>query len=108
MRLAQRVKESLLANAAIKEDSQLTSAIAALDTTYSLYGSNLREIADRFKTAHASEIAAIDTQRLASKLADDVIAERVKAGAMVATPEKPRLHEENRSLFRAAHCGIGP
>ena len=76
-RLADLVKESLLANAELKQDAALSGEIDRLDTTRSLSGATLRDIAGRFKTAHADAIAAVDARREASRIAEQVADARV-------------------------------
>jgi len=56
-RLAQAVKQSLLASAGIANDATLNSDIERFNgATYSLSGSSLSGIANRFKTAHSEAI----------------------------------------------------
>ncbi len=90
-RLADAVKASLLANAGIKQDAALAAEIGRLDTTKSLSGATLREIAGRFKTAHADAIAAIDARReahgIAIEAADACVADWVKNNRILAAPE---------------------
>jgi len=90
-RLADAVKASLLANAELKQDAVLSGEIGRLDTTRSLSGATLRDIAGRFKTAHADAIAAVDARRQASGLAEQVadasVAEWVKNKRILAAPE---------------------
>ena len=66
-RLADAVKASLLANAELKQDAVLSGEIGRLDTNHSLSGATLRDIAGRFKTAHADAIAAVDARRVAKE-----------------------------------------
>ena len=90
-RLADAVKASLLANAELKQDAVLSGEIGRLDTNHSLSGATLRDIAGRFKTAHADAIAAVDARRQASGLAEQVadasVAEWVKNKRILAAPE---------------------
>ena len=90
-RLADLVKTSILANADLQQDAALSQDIARLDTTYSLSGASLREIAGRFKTAHADAVAAVDARRqafsLAGEAADENIREWAKNGRVLSTPE---------------------
>ncbi len=69
-RLADAVKTALLADASIKSEALLTTELDALDKTYSLSGSSLRQIATRFKAAHAEAIAKSDAYRMAEEIAD--------------------------------------
>ena len=89
--LAEVVKASLLANADLKEDAALSQDIARLDTTYSLSGASLREIAGRFKTAHADAVAAVDARReafgLAERVAEAKIDEWTKNKRVLSTPD---------------------
>ena len=71
-RLAEAVKKSLLANAELEQDAALSGEIARLDTKHSLSGATLRDIAGRFKTAHADAIAAVDARREAHGIAEQV------------------------------------
>ena len=90
-RLADAVKESLLANAELKQDAVLSGEIGRLDTSRSLSGTTLRDIADRFKTAHADAIAAVDARReahgLAEQVADASVNEWVAKDRVLAAPE---------------------
>lgn len=90
-RLADLVKESLLANADLKQDIALAGEIGRLNTKRSLSGATLRDIAGRFRANHADAIAAVDARRqafsLAGEAADENISEWVKNGRVVSTPE---------------------
>ena len=90
-RLADAVKESLLANAELKQDAALSGEIGRLDTNHSLSGATLRDIAGRFKTAHADAIAAVDARREASRIAEQVadasVNEWVAKERVLAAPE---------------------
>ena len=90
-RLADAVKASLLANADLKQDAALSADIAGLDKTYSLSGATLRDIAGRFKTAHADAIAAVDArrgaQRIAEQTADACVREWEKRERVQTAPE---------------------
>ena len=90
-RLADAVKESLLTNAELKQDAALSGEIGRLDTNHSLSGATLRDIAGRFKTAHADAIAAVDARREASRIAEQVadasVNEWVAKERVLAAPE---------------------
>ncbi len=90
-RLAEAVKKSLLANAELEQDAALSGEIARLDTKHSLSGATLRDIAGRFKTAHADAIAAVDARReahgLAEQVADASAADWVAKKRILAAPE---------------------
>lgn len=90
-RLAEIVKASLLANAELKQDNVLDVEIDRLRTTRSLSGASLRDIANRFKTAHADAIAAVDARREASRIAEQVadasVSEWVTKERVLAAPE---------------------
>ena len=90
-RLADAVKASLLANAELKQDAVLSGEIGRLDTNHSLSGATLRDIAGRFKTAHADAIAAVDARREASRIAEQVadasVNEWVAKERVLAAPE---------------------
>ena len=90
-RLADAVKESLLTNAELKQDAALSGEIGRLDTNHSLSGATLRDIAGRFKTAHADAIAAVDARREASRIAEQVadasVNEWVAKDRVLAAPE---------------------
>ena len=93
-RLAQAVKQSLLASAGIANDATLNSDIGRFDgATYSLSGSSLREIADRFKTAHAEVIRTNEIHReayaIAEEAADAEIKDWKKGERVVDDPENP-------------------
>lgn len=93
-RLAQVVKASLLAAAGISSDATLNNDISQFDAAdYSLSGATLRDIAGRFKAAHADAIAAVDARRkaygIAEKVVDAKIKEWVKGRRVVNDPDKP-------------------
>ena len=95
-RLAQVVKESLLATAGISKDAALTEDINRFEgATYSIYGSTLRDIAGRFKTAHADAIEVNDVRRSANQIAEQVAEEKVQRwydGSFVGiNPERPNV-----------------
>ena len=101
-RLAQVVKDSLLASAGISKDASLTADIRRFDNaTYSLSGATLRDIANRFKTVHADAIAKNDARRNAYKIAEETADEKVKEwveGSYVGiNPEKP---EQSRNYIK--------
>ena len=93
-RLAQAVKQSLLASAGISNDATLNSDIERFNgATYSLSGSSLREIADRFKTAHAEVIKRNNLHReayaIAEEAADAEIVTWRKGERVVNDPSNP-------------------
>ena len=85
------MKASLLANAELQQDAVLAGDIRRLDTNHSLSGASLRDIAHRFKTAHADAIAAVDARREASRVAElaanACVGEWVKRERVQASPE---------------------
>ena len=85
------MKASLLANAELQQDAALAGEIDRLDTKHSLSGATLRDIAGRFKTAHADAIAAVDARREASRVAElaanACVGEWVKRERVQASPE---------------------
>ena len=93
-RLAQAVKQSLLASAGIAHDATLNSDIEQFNgATYSLSGSSLSAIANRFKTAHADGIKSKEIHReayaIAEEAADAEIKEWRKGERVVNDPKKP-------------------
>ena len=93
-RLAQAVKQSLLESAGITNDATLNSDIARFNgATYSLSGSSLREIANRFKTAHSEVIKTNKIHReayaIAEEAADAEIKEWRKGERVVNDPKNP-------------------
>ena len=90
-RLADLVKTSLLANAELKEDAALSGELAGLGKKYSLSGASLRDIANRFKTAHADAIAAVDARNQAFRHAEEAakagIDDWVQRERVLSTPE---------------------
>lgn len=90
-RLAEAVQTALLANAELKQDAALAGDIRRLDTNHSLSGASLRDIARRFKVAHADAIAAVDARREASRVAelaaDACVGEWNKRERVQASPE---------------------
>lgn len=81
-RLVEAIKTSLLADAAIQADDELSNNLDALDKTKSLSSSDLKRIATRFKTTHADAVAKSDAFRLADSVVDDVVARWVKNRAI--------------------------
>ena len=93
-RLAQAVKQSLLASAGIANDATLNADIERFNgATYSLSGSSLRAIANRFKTAHADGIKSKEIHReayaIAEEAADAEIAVWKKGERVVNDPDNP-------------------
>ena len=93
-RLAQAVKQSLLASAGIANDATLNSDIEQFNgATYSLSGASLSGIANRFKTAHADGIKSKEIHRqayaIAEEAADAEIADWKKDERVVNDPKKP-------------------
>ena len=93
-RLAQAVKQSLLASAGIANDATLNSDIERFNgATYSLSGSSLSGIANRFKTAHSEAINKNELHReayaIAEEAADAEIATWKKDERVVNDPNKP-------------------
>jgi len=93
-RLAQAVKQSLLASAGIAHDATLNSDIEQFNgATYSLSGASLSGIANRFKTAHADGIKSKEIHReayaIAEEAADAEIKEWRKGERVVNDPKKP-------------------
>lgn len=69
--LAAKVKEALLADGAVAGDAALDGDIRALDTTKSLSGAALRDIATRFRASHTEAVGRADARRLAETIADE-------------------------------------
>ena len=93
-RLAQAVKQSLLASAGIANDATLNSDIERFNgATYSLSGSSILDIANRFKAAHADGIKSKEIHReayaIAEEAADAEIKEWRKGERVVNDPKKP-------------------
>ena len=93
-RLAQAVKQSLLASAGIAHDATLNSDIEQFNgATYSLSGASLSGIANRFKTAHADGIKSKEIHReayaIAEEAADAEIKEWRKGERVANDPKKP-------------------
>ena len=93
-RLAQAVKQSLLASAGIAHDATLNSDIERFNgATYSLSGASLSGIANRFKTAHSEAINKNELHReayaIAEEAADAEIAAWKKGERVVNDPNKP-------------------
>ena len=93
-RLAQAVKQSLLASAGIANDATLNSDIEQFNgATYSLSGASLSGIANRFKTAHADGIKSKEIHRqayaIAEEAADAEIADWKEGERVVNDPKKP-------------------
>ena len=93
-RLAQAVKQSLLASAGIAHDATLNSDIEQFNgATYSLSGSSLSGIANRFKAAHADGIKSKEIHRqayaIAEEAADAEIASWKQGERVVNDPKKP-------------------
>ena len=110
-RLAQAIKESLLATAGICKDAALAADISRFDNAkYSLSGTQLREIAGRFRVAHADAIAENDARRGAQRLAEQVAEEKVQRwydGSCVGeNPERPgacRNYVKQLALYSVQH-----
>ena len=93
-RLAQAVKQSLLASAGIANDATLNSDIEQFNgATYSLSGASLSGIANRFKTAHSEAINKTELHRqayaIAEEAADAEIASWKQGERVVNDPNKP-------------------
>lgn len=93
-RLAQAVKQSLLASAGIANDATLNSDIERFNgATYSLSGSSLSGIANRFKAAHSEAINKTELHRqayaIAEEAADAEIASWKQDERVVNDPNKP-------------------
>ena len=93
-RLAQAVKQSLLASAGIAHDATLNSDIERFNgATYSLSGSSLSGIANRFKAAHSEAINKTELHRqayaIAEEAADAEIASWKQDERVVNDPNKP-------------------
>ncbi|MBR4222920.1 MAG: hypothetical protein IKR81_17295 [Victivallales bacterium] len=110
-RLAQVVKESLLASAGITKDATLSTDIDRFkDATYSLSGTSLRDIAGRFKTAHADAITANEVRRDAYKIAEEVadgcVQKWFKGAYIGVNPERPeqcRNYIKKLALYSVQH-----
>ena len=110
-RLAEAVKESLLATAGISEDSALATDIKRFDgATYSLSGATLKDIAGRFRTAHSDAITKNDVRREAFKIAEKVADKKIKEwfdGAYVGVnserPDESRNNLRRLALYSVQH-----
>ena len=110
-RLAQVVKESLLATAGIEKDAALTADMERFrNTTYSIYGSTLRDIAARFRAAHPEAIADNITRRDAYNIAEQIAEEKVQkwydSGCIGINPENPdanRNYIKKLALYSVQH-----
>ena len=76
-RLADAIQNALLADARIKREDTLSAELGRLNKKASLSGSSLKDIAVRFKAAHAAAIATSDACRMADSIADRNIADWV-------------------------------
>ena len=86
-RLADAIKTALLEEAAIKSEAKLTAELDGLDKTRSLLGSDLRQIASRFKADHAQAIATSDACRIAETIVDDQMKTWVERGDVLPEAE---------------------
>lgn len=86
-RLADAIKTALLEDAAIKSEAKLTAELDGLDKTRSLLGSDLRQIASRFKADHAQAIATSDACRIAETIVDDQMKTWVERGDVLPEAE---------------------
>ena len=86
-RLADAIKTALLEEAAIKSEAKLTAELDGLDKTRSLLGSDLRQIASRFKADHAQAIATSDACRIAETIVDDQMKTWVERGDVLPEVE---------------------
>ena len=109
-RLAQAVRDSLLASAGISKDSALTEEISRLDTSYSLSGATLRGIAERFKVVHSDAIATNESRREAYKIAEEVAEAKVNewldgqyVGVNPEKPEASRGYIKKLALYSVQH-----
>ena len=109
-RLAQAVKQSLLASAGIAHDATLNSDIEQFNgATYSLSGSSLRSIANRFKAAHSEAINKTELHReayaIAEEAADAEIAAWKKGERVVNDPNKPESlgYVKKLALYSVQH-----
>ncbi len=71
--LAAKVKEALLADGAVESDMALDNEIRDLDTTYSLSGATLMEIASRFRSSHPEAVGRADARRAAEAIAEEQV-----------------------------------
>ena len=101
-RLAVAVKDALLASADIEKDDELSREIASLDTTSSLSGADLLRIAQRFKSAHAEDIARCDAYHCAEKIADEAIGDWTNK-ERVLPEEKSLANIKLLSLYSVQH-----
>lgn len=86
-RLADAIKTALLEDAAIKSEAKLTAELDGLDKTRSLLGSDLRQIASRFKADHAQAIATSDACRVAETIVDEQMKSWVERGDVLPEVE---------------------
>lgn len=99
-RLVDRIKTDLLANAGIKSDAALTSALDALDTTQSISSADLRRIATSFKQTHAEAIARTDAFRAAEAVVDEVVAGWMQDKS-IATDAETAKYAKQIALYAA-------
>ena len=109
-RLAQAVKQSLLASAGIANDATLNSDIERFNgATYSLSGASLSGIANRFKAAHSEAINKNELHReayaIAEEAADAEIKEWRKGERVVNDPNKPESlgYVKKLALYSVQH-----
>lgn len=101
-RLADAVRDALLADAFLKSEDKLTAELRDLDKTDSLSGASLSQIATRFKADHIKEVSTSDAYRVAESIADDQVAMWAKNGDIL--PEKKSMeYIKQLALYSAQH-----
>lgn len=102
--LADRVKEALLADGAVAGDATLDGDIRALDTTKSLSGAALRDIATRFRASHSEAVGRADAKRLAETIADESANDWVQSRWIY--PDPPSVAQVKKLAVYAASSVI--
>lgn len=101
-RLADAVRDALLSDAFLKSEAKLTAELNRLDTTDSLSGASLSQIASRFKADHIKEVTTSDAYRIADKLADEQI--KIWAKGKDIYPEKKSMeYIKKLALYSVQH-----
>ena len=99
--LADRVKAALLADGGVESDTNLNTEIAALNTTRSLSGADLRRIAGRFRASHAEAVGRADARRTAAQLAETTVNAWAAQGWINKDPQSV-VYMKRLTLYAAA------
>ena len=99
--LADRVKAALLADGGVESDAALNTEIAALNTTRSLSGSELRQIATRFRANHAVAVGRADARRTAAQLAETTVDAWAEQGWINKDPQSV-IYMKRLAVYAAA------